>query len=674
MRMGRICNIGRRSWGERREVGGWSRGAQLTEARLREHDGDEARIEHQPSLRSLLSATSPIDSQDVQQEILHSIIADGLLEGVDIDNLTTEQEEELTERIADAYRRRQRRRERTRNHERREASNIRPSTAGAEPTTRHHARTISASAQQPRIRPPVSRPHLFEQTNLDPASHHGRSPSSTSQRSNRSGSRPNAAPASRSATDLSERPVTEETARARQRRMSNNARSFTDPSRDENMRTHISRVRASSGTNRSVQSEVFHRNSHPLEAVRRRGGSANNSSPSLPISGTAAEGTPVNQQQSVRPATSTAAFAPEPISNATLVPEPLHPSHGNQSAPSLACSRCEKLGIQHNLHYHCPWCRSGSFNLCLACYRAGQGCDHWFGFGYQAYERWRRLAPPEGWPNNYERPHTLVPRRWIRAEGDGAPGAQLQEGAFCEGCLNWANECYWYCYLCLSGAWGYCNSCVQQGRCCTHPLLPVAHLNSLRQRHQDPAKAIVIQMPHHRPDSYVALPIMTDCDICHRAISPRDTRFHCSQCSNGDYDVCTECYYSLVATGKISAANSPNSWRRCLQGHRMSVVGYQLMPEGAHQRVTVREVVGGRRHKDENPPAGVQPPPPPSDSSLGARCVALWSYFPAERVEDELPFPKNAEITEVEEVNADWSVGVYAGRVGLFPGNHVQRI
>lgn len=56
------------------------------------------------------------------------------------------------------------------------------------------------------------------------------------------------------------------------------------------------------------------------------------------------------------------------------------------------------------------------------------------------------------------------------------------------------------------------------------------------------------------------------------------------------------------------------------------------------------------------------------------RCFAQWSYFPPEDVNDELGFPKNAEITEVEAKNEDWSVGVYAGRVGLFPSNHVRRI
>ncbi|KAK5127856.1 hypothetical protein LTR85_004973 [Meristemomyces frigidus] len=665
-----------------------SQQAQLSESRLREHNANEPQVEHQPSLRSLLSA-SPIQSHDVQQEIVQSIYADGLLDGIDIDNLTPQQEEELTERIAEAYRRRQRRRDRSGNGERRHQTDRspRPATAGAETQGRaesqgrHHTRTGSASAQQPRTRPPVSRPHLFEQTLQEPASRHGRSASSTSQRSNRSASRTDVptpvAPASRSATDLSERPVTAEAARERRRRMSSNARSSTDP-QDGQLRTQVHRVRAASGNNRDIRSEVV-QPGHPLEVVRRQAGPTNNSSPSLLP--TLSSNTAPASHNVVRPATSSAAFAPEHIASATPIPEVICHAHAaHPAAPSVSCKRCNKADIQYTLHYHCPWCRNGTFDLCLSCYREGQGCDHWYGFGYMAYERWRRLAPPEGWPTGSERPHTLSPRQYTKHEPSQGSREleELQEGAFCESCLALANDCYWYCFYCLEGAWGFCNACVQQGRHCTHPLLPVAHQNSLRQAHPDPTKATFVQMPHLRQDSYVVLPVLTDCDICRRPIPPNSTRFHCYQCSNGDYDICTECYYSLVATGKISQANGPNGWRRCLQGHRMTVVGYQDMPEGGQQRVTVREQVDGRRHKDEIDNKGTQAhltaAPPPADSSLGARCLSLWSYFPREGVADELTFPKNAEVTEVDDMNGDWSIGVYAGNVGLFPSNHVRKL
>jgi hypothetical protein len=60
----------------------------------------------------------------------------------------------------------------------------------------------------------------------------------------------------------------------------------------------------------------------------------------------------------------------------------------------------------------------------------------------------------------------------------------------------------------------------------------------------------------------------------------------------------------------------------------------------------------------------------PPDGGVGLRVQANWAYFPAEGVEDELGFPKLAEIREAEDINGDWFWGVYAGKKGLFPGNY----
>lgn len=675
----------------------------LSEARLREHNANEPHVEHQPSLRSLLSSASPLDSHDVQQEILQSIYADGLLDGIDLDNLTTEQEEELTERIADAYRRRQLRRERSANQERHRQNSRSPQPAAAEregdrrnatdggrepqPATvraegesGHHTRTDSTSAQpSARARPPISRPHLFEQSNHDAGTRHSRSTSAVSQRSSRSAqhagmsSPPAPPPGSRSASDLRDNPRTEEADRQRRRRLSHdNAWSITEP---EIRGHHAHRARAASHEARN--DAVPPNAARPLEALRRQGGPNNNSSPSLAVPAANPD------EHSVRPATSNAAFAPEPLTSATPVPEAISSATIISAAPSVTCSRCERANIQYELHYRCPSCRNGDFHLCLSCYRTGQGCDHWYGFGYMANERWHRLAPPEGWPAGYERPHVLSAQRYPRPGGNATapstsrPDSGPQEGAFCDSCLTFANECYWYCAYCLDGAWGFCNTCVQQGRHCSHSLLPVAHLNTLSRstyHPTDPAKTAFAPLPHLRPDSYILLPVLTDCDVCGRPIPPNRTRFHCYRCNGGDYDICTECYYHLVATGKIAQTNGPGGWRRCLQGHRMAIVGYQDMPHVGQQRMTSREMVGGWRHQDHDVSPGDPLPAPPSDGSLGMRCLAQWSYFPHEGVTDELGFPKNAEITEVEAKNADWSVGVYAGRVGLFPSNHVRRL
>jgi hypothetical protein len=60
----------------------------------------------------------------------------------------------------------------------------------------------------------------------------------------------------------------------------------------------------------------------------------------------------------------------------------------------------------------------------------------------------------------------------------------------------------------------------------------------------------------------------------------------------------------------------------------------------------------------------------PPDGGVGLRVVANWGYFPSPGKEDELMFPKGAEIREAEDINGDWFWGGYAGAMGLFPGNY----
>lgn len=633
-----------------------------SETRRREEEVDERQVEHQPSLRSLVSASEP-DSQEVQEEIMQSIIASGVLEGIDIDHLTPEQEEALTEQIAEAYRRRRhRQRDRSRNHERRTRtdSEPRPASSGtSDRRVRVRGDSNAIASSHGRAHPPISRPHLLGQSTLDPPRSHHRSTSSTSQRSHRSASRtdgptPTITPAARSATDLSSTPHSEDSQRDRRRRPSSGYRSVTDPdgTRDA-IRAH--RTRTASAT-QATPHDIRRNTAHPLEAVRRQEGAMNHSTPSLVSSPLIPDfSDPLDRPFSA------ANFAPEAVvqSEISVSSEVLVP----REVPEIECDRCAKPKIQHDLHYHCTKCNEGQFDICLDCYRAGRGCNHWFGFGYAAWNRYKRAEPAEGYPADHDRPHILLARKYPRPKARVQPSRQLEEGAFCERCFSFTDASYWHCYICLEGAWGYCASCLNKGHHCTHPLLPVGHHTTTEI---DPASMRKIPMPHLPENTYVSLPIRQDCDICHYPIAPTNTRFHCNTCNEGDYDVCNECYYGLVASGKISQANGPNGWRRCLQNHRMSVVGFQDTPEGGQQRVVVRELVGGWALKDDGAPQEIMPP----DGGVGLRCLTLWNRFVPE--EDELAFPKNAEIREAEQVNEDWFWGVYAGQKGLFPGNHVR--
>lgn len=646
----------------------------------RQESVEDRQIEHQPSLRSLLSG-SDISSEDVQEEILQSIYSEGLLNGIDMDNLTPAQEEELTERIAEAYRRRQRHRERSRNRERDDQQG-RPSQSqdvrAESPAREQHRADPSQSQQQqarePRARPPISRPHLFEQTGAGAERNQRRSASSTSHRrvpsTEARSDTAEGTPPARSATDLSPGQRSDDMQGSRPRASSSNARSTTDPS---GLRSDVQRVRGSSTLGSSTVDDAVRPGSRDSQVLPHRRQTnppaASTSQAPLTANHDHVPAQTTAHQPSVRPAVSKSAFAPEAVQAEQL--------HSN--APRLSCSRCAKPDIEAKLHYNCSKCDDGNFNLCLQCYRGSQGCRHWFGFGFVAMSKYQREAPPEGYPRGYDYPHILTPRRHVAPSDTLSPSSNtssstgLEEGAFCESCFTNANTNYWYCATCLDGAWGFCNACVLQGKHCTHPLLPLAHISTLPpDSSRDPSRLQFLPLPHLKQHSYVHVPAITACDICTLDIPSNATRYHCTQCSDGDYDICNTCYNSLVATGKISITNGPNGWRRCLNNHRMSIIGFSSTAQG-QVRTSTRDPVGGFRLKEPMSGGGGSAPPPSPQGNTGKR-TAGWSWFPAEENRDELAFPRNAEVRECEDLNADWAVGVYAGRVGVFPSNHTRKM
>ncbi|KAL8730167.1 MAG: hypothetical protein Q9166_004250 [cf. Caloplaca sp. 2 TL-2023] len=163
----------------------------------------------------------------------------------------------------------------------------------------------------------------------------------------------------------------------------------------------------------------------------------------------------------------------------------------------------------------------------------------------------------------------------------------------------------------------------------------------------------------------------------------------------------------LISAGRVNADDGDKGWRRCLYGHRMIIVGFEDSSAG-QRRVVVKDLVGGlglkdagssgdqstgqelswqdgqQRHvrkvfqnvsNEARDPAATAIPLlrkyPPS-GGLGMRALAVWSYWPIDDASDELSFPRGAELQEVEDINGDWFLGSYAGKMGLFPSNHVR--
>ena len=736
----------RRREQERRRRNGEQRGVNEERGRaLRDTDSrSQARhIEHQSSLRSLIS-NSDVDSAEMEAEILRQIMDEGLLDGIDLNNLDVSQEDELSERIADAYRRRHGQTLRSRGT-RTESSGESTTRQRGRERPRHREQRRSSPTQQvtQSSRPPISRPHLFEAYPTGDghrrrtSSEHRRQTSPAPTSANRASTETQRR-AARSATDLSNTSQVVQNFRARPaettRRTSDHARQRSADS-SPRIRSHSRQASASSNANTQSQMTSPQVIERPTQLITQQGALAptrNRPLDSLP----SAEGdTPNHERHAPYPMHDSKTTAAEPSSG-----PPSRLAANPYIETFVSCNRCGKANIAYDLHYNCAVCEKGRYNLCNRCYRLSKGCLHWYGFGKGAMRWYERQTPPGGYPPNHPLPHVLQGHRYLNPEieirlSSGPrhtipdPAKRLQSGFFCSSCSAFANDCFWKCEQCNDGEWGFCNPCVNQGKCCTHPLLPIAHssvvsrvdrpISSTPRSSFFPASPSNQQVPKSES---VTLTFNTACDICTLPIPPSATRFHCPQCNNGDYDICTSCYLSLVSSHRISTENSDKGWRRCLQGHRMIIVGFEESSLG-QRRIVVRDLVGGqalrhdqsvnsassapvsqsvggqrseerRRREDDTLTtvlASTVPTTPSHSPSLGSAvldgrgqyppsggvgltAVAMWAYWPAEGAGDELGFPKGAEIREAVDINGYWFEGFYCGRGGLWPGAYARVI
>jgi hypothetical protein len=739
------------------------------------HQTTSRQVEHQSSLRSLISS-SDVDSREMEEEILRQIREEGLLDGIDLENIDVNQEDQISERIAEAFRRRQSERARHENARRSDANGrhsrtrssapessnaSRDSTTG--PTTRRtHSRSPSGVSQSDeQSRPPpsmsaVQASHL-EVTSSDEGRRRRRTTSSSRSstapiavREGRSGAR--------SQTDLSDRPRSMQISTTGSLPTSN-ARSSTDsparPSVELSSSNRPSRelhpTMPSTSVATTSTAPLAHENSEAASTNAPKSRAIPPAEISIGSASKVYEG-PVDRSLLPLPLSPRAPSHPSLSDRANALSSGSRPTSSSSTLarsrpefypePSLTCAKCGKTHIEYELHYNCGICSGGNYNICLSCYRTGKGCLYWFGFGYAAFAKWENKTLSGDLPPNAERPHMLHASRYIPpkiiaggAEGRRTlttedPQKRLQSGVFCANCLAWTNECYWRCDVCNDGDWGFCNLCVNQGRSCTHPLLPLTYKPtdfyvpplSPNQDQKAPPSATILTGPNVVSfGSFKPLSFSTTCDVCHHEIQATNSRFHCFSCTSrvpntlpGDYDICATCYPKLVASRRISAENGPSGWRRCLRGHRMIIVGFEDT-RGGRRRVIVQDLVGGRgliedanapgdntsgdlmqwswgdglhihgdrSHKKlvtkdvmKSVPAGspgmASEPGFPPDGGVGMKAVAIWGWYPAEDSEDELLFPKGAEIKECKDVNTDWYYGTYMGKSGLFQANYVK--
>jgi hypothetical protein len=713
-------------------------------------------LEHQSSLISLLSV-SEMDPQDMQDEIMRQIVEEGLLDDIDLGNIDASQEEELSERIARAY---QRRREETRRRQRegppasersrqRDRSSQRPTSS--RPSSRSSVREAANPPTERRrtgeARPPISNPQLIDSANQGQIRHRRTGSSNSSRSAVRidsglaNASSPTLAPILPSVTATTER-----------RRRRSNERSVTDPNRVTGVSrpSHASPPGSAPSTPRIGESTLAPRTTH----LRQRSDSNPQRSPRLGSSSTfprvgqnhSTSSLPIGQHIAA-PESSTLSLPAGGTPGAPAMGQRPSPSSSAQSRPklhtepSISCNKCHKAHIEYDVHYNCPECsrRKESYNLCKSCFRRGDGCSSWFGFGSAAMREFESLQSSQAQANHSpDKPHIFTAHRYAKPKHPLVPSStseqphrqlteedpmkRLEKGVFCDLCSNFANNCYWKCDACNDGEWGYCNSCVNQGKHCTHPLLPLkaredeqdhtvsgqndGHLSAPprpQAEHQPsppltPKSASIIDGPVVIPVAnlpFQPLTFHTLCDICTIPIPPSVTRYHCPQCNGGDYDICMNCYHGLVSTGKISTTNGPQGWRKCPQSHRMVVMGFQDAG-GGQRRVVDRDLVGGWtfvdsdtttaasrrwRWNDNGQEQAVDPEHQrrlaqhiraPRDGGIGLVFYGRWNYFPKDASDKDLVFPKGAEIREAEDINGEWLWGFYAGTTGLFPAAYVN--
>ena len=689
-----------------------------------------SQIGHQNSLRSILSSSDLGDAADIEEEILKSIMEDGILDGIDLNHLSVAQEEELTEKIADAYRRRHRRRRSRSSDQISSPSAPHPhpqEPAAGQRRERRQGRSSQSSETPSSPNNTEHRPRL-----LDPGypteQRHGRRTSSEHRRQ----TSPTLSSDSHQSIDAQRR-----AARSATDLPSNSQPSQPSPSHLERPDQARSRTDSEHLHQRSRHRDRPSRSSRSPARPQHRSSDATQSVPSDPLLSHVNRISPSSTQPAFESATSQAqssAQSPNSMySSPTVTNDPTAPLQ-LYNEPSIDCRRCGKPSLQYELHWNCAACADGKFNLCQHCYRSGKGCLHWFGFGPGSLQRYQRQAPSEGYPTDHEPPHQLQGHKYLRpadsfynTKSSSDPSTRLQSGPFCSICSTFSPTYYWLCEFCNEGEWGFCNNCVNQGRCCTHALLPVAVTSYLKSPPSSPALPdAATETPLYRSkrtkDYFTSLTISTHCDQCRQAILPDTTRYHCPICNNGDFDLCTACYFKLLRRGTIAGDDGPNGWRKCPSGHRMIIIGFENSGQG-QRRIVLEDLVGGHAlneadttlttfknqsssQKEEQGAPGwrwqggtkqmksvsrsttmVQSPQSPGRSSdrqlaanegktfppsggVGMRVQALWSYWPQDGVKDELGFPRGAEITECDDINGDWYWGIYCSQKGLFPGGY----
>ena len=573
-------------------------------------------LEHQSSIRSLLSA-SDLESAGMEEEIMRQIMEEGLLDGIDLNSLTPDQEEEITERIAGAVRRRRRRQRRRRETDlaidrtRRGSPEQMTQTPGH---IRHHSYRTSDSellgatslSDRRRAR---SADHRNQQAR--PSRHEGQTrPSTAEQRTELAddyhacNAVPRPSHPQGDTTNLIPRPLTIRNHEPHGIGMGNRRPGSRQP--DDRQDDHVQTAHGTPTPDIScpqcyrtrIQEEV-HYNCSVCDSgdfniciVCYRNGKGCKHWLGFGYAALAR----FRQTQSV---SSTA--APHILSARRY----RHDETDGQRVTletGLFCEGCQALS--NDCYWHCEICNDGAWGYCSRCVQTGQHCTH----PLEAMAK-KELIPA----SDHQHQHQHDQR-------DALPSIIKEPTIF-------------------------------------------------------PRRTK--RLPHvPDPKPFAAILLPCNCAKCERPIHPLKTRYHCSACLSGDYYLCALCSdLTVTREGQGNTRLCPEGH------FMSPVTFQLTSPDNALLRITLNHPAsnwspapdtGWRWHEPDGSAVYLNAQTGTLDTAPTLRVQALWSYWPS--ASDELGFPRGATISETHDINGDWLYGTYAGRRGLLPRSYVRNL
>jgi hypothetical protein len=577
-------------------------------------------LSHQSSIRSLLSQ-SDVDLGDMEDEIMRHIIDHGLLDGVDLNNLTPEQEDAITDSIAQAYRSRRR-------QDRRD---------------RHHNRDRSAARPSPRPSAARHSPHSSSHRQSPSTSAHRHSPSSSAHRRTTSTTTTTPNPHASSLIDTQPSP-------ARRRATSANRSHRVDTT--SNRHRHLAPESVSRPSNHSSPALPLFPQEEPVTA----------SAPSISCS--RCEKSDIQYSLHYKcdkcsggnfnlclgcyragkgclnwfgfGRSALTRYRPQAASGSDYAnhdpPHVLSARRYDQSTTRLElglfCDGCQAFA--NACYWHCNTCNDGAWGYCNVCVQQGKHCTHPLASAayHEASNSTHRHSPSELYPppltptnsafhfavsstNMPVLPHVSNPSSYVA----------INLTSYCDICHYSIPPSYtrFHCNTCNKGNYDICNFCY-------HSIVNTGKI----ARENGPSGWRRCLRSHR----------MSVVGYEDREYGPHRIVVH--DMIGG---------WALKEIPLTSTSTQQDGWR---------------WKENDGTAKTTSVASSSSKLFNASPHAL-----PPS-GGIGLKVQALWSYFPGDGVKDELSFPRHAIITEVENINGDWFWGVYCGSKGLFPGNYVR--